>query len=195
MAEGAFNIQEIAKQLGLKDIRELPIIRAIQLTLPAGAESADLGPPMLAPSAWVGLATLIVLLERGSIQLLSLAPGGSMIEELWYSEQATALNGFRFKISSTNPFPGLPELTVNKQELSPTPTVSRFFGGTTTVPLGSNNPSFGQPVAGGSGRPMQRRWHLPKGQFFSFQARDANNHAEFALRFTDLPAANLTPTG
>lgn len=50
---GAFNIREILKQLGIKDVSELPVLKAIQPTLSVGDASA-ISQPFLPPTVAYG---------------------------------------------------------------------------------------------------------------------------------------------
>ena len=196
MGEGSFNVQEIARQLGLKDIRELPIIRAIQLTIPA-SDSSTLGPPLLAPEAWFGGLRVAVAAQRGGIQVHSLGAGGCWITEVHFKVASSSIQGFRFTIEENNPLAGDPlAIALAGQQMGPTDVLSTVNIGVTTTPFGSDEvPTLGAGVANGTQEALVKEFFVPRGRFFTLVATDVLKQVEFAIRVRDVPAAALTPTG
>jgi len=197
MPEGSLNIGELARQAGLKNVRDLPVIQSIQPVI-TGPDASGIMPPLLPPEMWVGGAEGIEALERPAFQIRSLGPGGCFIDEM-HLHLIGDLNGARFQIALDGvdpllaPLAGLALVPQNFGVGTVRTTV--IMGVTLTVPL-ANLPSIGPPVANGEYAywPL-KPFFLPRGSLFTLQGRDVNTHMNFAVRIRDVPAASLTPEG
>jgi len=189
MPEGAFNIIEFARQMGLKNVREMPIVERIQPVISVG-DMEGLTPAQQAPSGVVGKIEPAVAARFGSVSIKSIAPGGMRI--LWCSGSGIEWH-FRIIAGNQGFFGGLvpnsPAFSVASQ-VAPEALVN---SGTTGAMSSGDNPcfssipspiQFGDPPTG---------LYVPRGFDFEMYTSVANVTFCWAVYLSDVPASEHVP--
>lgn len=79
MAQGHFNVAEFIRRMGLKNVKDMPVIEAVQPTVIVG-ELAGLAPSLVPPRALYGGAVTGGAGFFPYNAILSLAPGGTWVD-------------------------------------------------------------------------------------------------------------------
>ncbi len=192
MSAGGFNVAELLKQLGLKSLRDLPLVEAIQPTLPVG-DASGLSSPLLAPTCWAGGPVAAVVGRLSGFQIQSLGAGGCWVREL--RAGTTGANGYwRMILSATEPAGGNYGATaLTNHDMAPTPVLSRCSSGDSNVNLGADCPTW--PQSNFTTVPFVDGIYLPHGFFCAIEFANINMNCYFAALVQDVPAAPLSPTG
>jgi len=142
MPEGAFNVVEFARQMGLKNVREMPIIERIQPVISVG-DMEGLTPAQAPPSGVVGKNELGVPTRFGALSIKSLAPGGTRI--LWISVAGSLTWSMRIVDGNQGFFVGIggPGSGPPIQIASHTAPQVQIGAGTTGAAMIGDLPSFG----------------------------------------------------
>jgi len=191
--EQGFNFQELARQLGLKNIDEMPVVRALTPSV-TFADASQIGPPMLPPSAWAGGVIGITAGERANLQLLVVGSGGAFVE--FFHSGGSIQVGFDVSRDGLDPLAvdPLPTAGIVKHETGFGTTASVVRIGTSTVALTpTTSPVFFTAVSfaewGGPG------FFVPSGGIFTFNNNALATVGYFAIRWREVPAPALTPSG
>lgn len=197
MGEGSFNIELLTRRLGLKNIRELPLVRALTPVILAG-DARDLVPSLEPATAWAGSSIAQVALERCAFQLRSLAAGGTVVTRLvWAGVSFGAsplFTRWRIDLDGADPLAADPLAGAAPEifNTGPTPVASVLTVGTSTVALGTNivHDSLGGPT-----RLLLEDIFLPHGSLMTLTFQSINVGAVLSIHWREIAAADLTPTG
>jgi len=191
VAQQNFNFQELARQLGLKNISELPIVEAIQPTIVIGAAD-EIGPPMLPASAWAGGTQSLAAGERAYLQLDVSGSGGAFVE--FFSSGGATQVEFRVDRDGVDPLTAdqlpLPSSILPKYETGFGTTVSQARMGTSTVALNAFSvPTFFTAINFGAwGGPG---FFIPSGGIFTLNNAAVATVGYFVIRWREVPAPAL----
>lgn len=178
MAESSFNITAFARRLGLKNVKELPLIERVQPVVSVG-EFAPLTPALVPPAFIAGGLLTAVVGEVGALAVQALGPGGTFVTLL-----STAISA-RVAIVGVNP--GLATTLVLSAASNEGAGVSRVTMGTQVSTLTNVNASI---LAGQVIPPL----YIPRGQFFLVEANIVNVVQSFAVFGSDVPASEDVPS-
>lgn len=190
MAEGAFNIAQLARRLGLKNIRELPLVRSIQPVILAG-DASELVPSLIPPTAWVGAEILPVIGEHGAVQVQAVQRGGCWVTIQAGSDVSIQWN-WRLAAGDILAADPLGFTGVGVFNVGPEPIVAVFRQGTTIVAPSS----FSMVLFSEASQSVRvDEIFVPTGQTLTFSSDDINKLVGVTLRIRELAAGDLTPTG
>lgn len=187
-AEG-FNFQGIIRRLGLKNIDELPIVRAITPVLQVG-DGSNLVNPLRGAEAWFGQELAPVVGENAAFQIRALTR--DLVCTIYFGSDAGFFVHFRIDdtggdILSADPLVPFP--IVANQNVGPIPTTSLLFGGTTTVAPGILTPAL--PCQTGVGRVDDL--FIPIGHVLTFSHDDFNSLFVYSIHWKEFVAPDLIP--
>jgi len=192
--EGSFNIGRLVAQLGLKNVRELPIAENIQPVMIAG-QGGDLVAPLIPPQAWAGREIIAVIGEHAAIQLQVFGTGGAYVDVYFGRFRGAGEIEFRLRIDPGDPLVvdplGIASQTFNT---GPVNVSSLFLSGTTTVAASSLIPAFAASSSSAAPLPGVLGIFVPNGFRLTIQCDSPNESANFALFWKEVPP-NLSPTG
>ncbi len=195
MPEGSLNIGRLVQQLGLKNVRELPVEPSIQPVIIA-AQASDLVAPLTPPQAWSGREQAAVVGEHGAMQLLVLNAGGAWVD-VWFGRfRGAGELDFRIRIDPGDPLTVDP-LTPGTGQIfntGPIDVSSAFSSGTTSVASSGFIPSFYGGAANSAAHPGLKDVFVPTGFRLTVQCDVQNEGVLYAIFWRELPAP-LTPTG
>lgn len=192
MPTGAFNITELLKQLGIKNLTELPIAQVLTPTITVGDGSA-LTAPLLPPSAWVGATVNADAGERSTWQCHSRGRGGCFIRKLLISGSASG--NLTFSVTEADPFAATPLTGVcTILDMAPSPLLSKGFFDSSTINMFDDElPSIRVPTS--TVFDLGDATFVPAGWWFSIQRYAAAQAGQIAALIQDVPSAAIAPTG
>lgn len=173
MGEGQFNIADFIRRIGLKNIREMPVIESVQPVSVVGDQSG-LTPRYEAPSGYFGGNVGPVAGQRAIMELTSLGLGGCVVKAFVVQSIANIITQIGDPVIATAAT--LAGLTSNETPLS----LGRL--GNAVAPGGVNaflRPDQVYPI----------EFYLPRGQAFRLLP-DTDNVSIFGtVWFADVPAS------
>lgn len=188
MAEGSLNIGELVRQLGLKNVRELPVTERIQPVIIV-ADGAPLVAPLIPPMAWSGEDNLAVVGERNAWQFLARRDCFVRLMRIAGSDSCRV----RIDRDGTDPLAADPLSLVGPIfNLGPTNVLSTTVFGSTTVLIAAafaDSHAFDKNVA------WDVEWFLPKGSLLTLQHTSVDLQIEWSVLWTEVLSPALTPTG
>lgn len=196
MAEQSFNFQELVRQLGLKNVDELPVIRALTPVINVG-DAADITSAMLPRAAFAGGQVGAVAAERASLQIRSLGSGGIVVLE-WRIGAATQVD-FRIDRDGTDPLAVDPIVGGLEENNN-----FGFGDAQATVNIGTStvavpNGAVLRPVGGDALRlgtaDLRQEMFIPPGGLLTIQNSTVNVTGYFYIAWRELVAPALTPAG
>lgn len=188
--EGSWNLNEVLRQLGLKNVSQLPVVRAIQPVLPLG-DSGGITPPLLPPAAWVGGASAAAVGRYSGFQFQAAGAGGTYLR--YFSARAGTSGRVTWGITATNPAAGL-ATACPTYEMGPTPLQTRCFDGNSASSLSINDYPTAY-IANNADRIFPDLIYVPLGRWLTILDYSVNVSLEYMALVQDVPAAPLSPTG
>ena len=195
MPQQGFNFQELVRQLGLKNVDELPVVHALTPVINVG-DGSGLTSPLLPPSAFAGGVQAVVAGERASLQLLSLGVGGIILLE--FRVGGATQTAFQLNLAGAgNPLAAdtIVGGGATNNDIGFTPALSRVVIGTSTVSLDTVPRRAASLFTGLSSGEWAHPMFLPHGSLFTIQNSTIAQVGYFSIIWRELPAAALTPTG
>lgn len=181
MGESSFNITAFARRMGLKNVRELPLVERVQPVVSVG-EFAQLTPALVPPAFLAGGLLAAVAAQVGTYSVQALGPGGTFVSILSFNVFGAS---YRLKVVGVNP--ALPTL-LNRE------VISNEGAGASIARMGTRVPAFTnsdpQLTAGEVIPPV----YVPRGQFFVVEAATVNLITTAAFFVSDVPATEDTPS-
>lgn len=191
MAQQNFNFQELARQLGLKNVSELPIVEAITPTIVIGA-AEQIGPPLLPASAFTGAAQSAGGGRFATIQLRVLASGGAFVTG--FHSGGTIQSFFRVDRDGVDPVAGDPVVTaVAKFETGFGTTLSAVVRGASTIPVLTGPVIFNAVSMGNLQMVSSEPFFVPSGGLFTLQSATVATTGYFSIHWREVPAPALNP--
>jgi hypothetical protein len=193
MADGsAFNVREILKQLGIKDVSELPILKSIQPSLPLGDASA-IASPLLPPTALVGGYSVgNGSTTNGCVAILA-APGGSYLRSFSVNTSANGTISFSVVPKGTYTYASSTAVTNFLMSSEAAQTVAMnttiLSGGIVSATLAPRR------YITTSGFGFEDLIYIPPGYVFESHMRSNSIASYWSAVVQDVVAPNLTPGG
>lgn len=189
MAGGAFNVNELIRQMGLQRVGDrapLELRPDIQPVVNVGSLS-DLTPPHVAPTALYGSTISNVAGQRGMVEIACLSAGGGFLENFAMS---TPLTTIFMSVKLTATIPG-GTVVANVGQLSNEASVSvvRQANQATT---GVGGYPINQQLAFANFAP--RAIFVPRGAFLFFEALTDNIPYTYGFTWREVPASQFEPT-
>ncbi len=186
MPTSAFNISRLIAELGLKDIRDIPLVERIQPVLTVGDLTAQT-PPHVAPSAIFGELISQVVAENGVFEIQCLSAGGGFVD--WISVASTAVN-LHIKVRPTAI--AASEAIVQPLGLTSRDPILSVARQGTILPSGDRGAVASQSALFMGFAP--RSIFVPRGSFFSLEGGTVNSGFFFGVGWREVPASEHVPS-
>lgn len=183
MPESSFNITAFARRLGLKNIRELPLIERVQPTVSIG-EFAPLTPALVPPAFISGGFQAVVAAQFSAFSVQSLGPGGCFCSIL----SAVAGFGGAYRVGVLAVDPGLATLITRSPVSNEGPGASIARRGTVAAAVLTDNDAL---FASGQVIPPL---YIPRGSFYYMEAFTVAVAMQAGLFVSDVPASESEPS-
>lgn len=191
---GSFNLHEVLRQLGIKDVSELEILKQVQPTLAVG-DAGGIAPPLLAPLAYGGGRPLPTGTTYAGFRVRS-CPGGTFIRRLRISSSVLADNTAVIVpiASATTYATGPTPLTL--MQVGPKPVTSEI---STFTCLNANahniNDAMVFRITSNASYAFPELFYVPSGHIFELIQRHNTGGPYGMFLLHDVVAPSLTPDG
>lgn len=185
MGSSVFNITELLRVLGIRNVSDLPIAERIQPVLSVG-ELSGLTPAHVPPTVFCGGTTTAVGATRAFLAIQALGVGGSILA--WLNWRVVAGNQIIYATFATDPTGGL-GAAVNHYPASLVMGASRGQDGAQAGILNNlTDPHYTTATATISG-PI----YLPYGHWFYAESRNDTTTLTWSALIQDVPASEGQP--
>lgn len=186
----SFNVTEALKQLGLKDVTELPILRGIQPTISLG-DGGALVSPLTPPIAWAGGTAVGNTVDTyPALVVQSLGPGGCFCRSTGVC--STANGQVRWRI-------GAASLAVTTtaacplSQMGPTDVLSVVSRITTVDTIAVDQPNVAALAS--TAVHIPDLVFIPRGMVLEVWVQSLTAVASFSVCVQDVPSPALSPNG
>jgi len=186
MAETPFNVSDLIRRLGLKNVSGLPIEERITPTVNVGSLEG-LTPSLVPPSALFADTTAAVAARVGLVEVQSLSPGGLWIENVFFNAAFTSALVYSLRQVPDLSFTGALTATI---VASNEPFVSQVFMGD-IAPSGLRGLTVTlNPDPRGNFGP----WYIPRGDVFRLEGTVVNQIFGWGIFIREVPATEHAPS-
>lgn len=165
MPTGTYNISRLIRELGLKNVAEMPVRESVQPVMPLATMHGQVPVHVGGVAVWGGARTAVVG-EFSTFQIQCLDPGGGILQ--WVKQVGTATLVWELTAASQIWLTG--PSTLQRQDFTNNPSPSVAEIGTIAAAGAATLPEMGEQIPNSNFAPL----YVPRGSFVRFTQSASN---------------------